>query len=391
MKKTLVTDWTVRDIAEGFTFDKAEGKGLYGLSGKLTIQPSYQRNYIYNIGGKDVAVIDSLLKGYPLGLFYFVKTPEGQLEVLDGQQRITSFCRYVSGTDPFLVKDTSGHDMFFDGLNKEEQERILDAKLLVYVCEGTATEIQQWFARLNIVGVKLTDQELRNAAYNGPFVDALRKVFSNSKDPRMKKWQMYVNGTPNRQEVLEAALDWVSDGNIESYMSAHRYDDNADAVVEYFESVINWIGTVTDYTGSEMRGQDWDALYRKYHNQPFDKNHINARINDLMADAFVTDKKGIIPYVIGGEQKKDTKLLNIRVFGTATKKTVYARQTAEAKAKGISNCPMCVLEGGKNATKIWKFADMDADHVSPWSHGGATSDDNCQMLCKMHNRMKGNR
>lgn len=395
MQKKLITDWTVGDICKGFTFDKAEGKGLFGLNGQLIIQPEYQRNYIYDKDGKDVAVIDSLLKGYPLGLFYFVKNSDGKYEVLDGQQRITSFGRFVNNTYPFGLVDKDGNTRYFDSLSPEQQKKITDTQILVYVCEGTADEIQAWFQRLNIVGVKLTDQELRNAAYYGPFVTAARKEFSNSSDPRMNKWRTYVKGDPKRQEILEEALRWVSSGqkdkkdadlHIKDYMAQHRHDTDITELDNYFTSVIDWITSVFTYTGKEMCDQDWGNLYRRYHTQAYDKDVVTERVNQLLSDPFVTDKKGIIPYVLGREQEK--KLLNIRVFDTSTKTSVYNMQTANAKAAGISNCPMCAQEG-KN--KIWKLNEMDADHVTAWSHGGSTTIDNCQMLCKMHNHMKGNR
>ena len=205
MNKELITTWTVKDLCAGFAFDKNEGKGLYGLNGKLIIQPEYQRNYIYDKGGKDVEVIRSLLKGYPLGLIYFVKNSDGKYEVLDGQQRITSFGRFVNSTYPFAVPDENDNPRYFDSLNPEEQEKILNTELTIYVCEGTSQEIQEWFEKINIAGEKLTPQELRNAAYHGPFVTLARKVYSNSSNANMNKWLTYIKGDPKRQEVLEKA------------------------------------------------------------------------------------------------------------------------------------------------------------------------------------------
>jgi len=219
MKTTLVTDWTVGDICKGFTFSKAEGKGLFGLNGKLTIQPEYQRNYIYDKGGKDEEVIRSLMEGYPLGLLYFVKTDEDKYEVLDGQQRITSFGRFVNTTYPFSVPDDDGNPRYFDSLDEDIQKKILETKLTVYVCEGNASEIDKWFKTINIAGVPLNNQERLNASYYGSFVTEARKVFSNSQNANMNKWLTYIKGDPRRQEVLEVALEWVSKGNIQEYMS----------------------------------------------------------------------------------------------------------------------------------------------------------------------------
>ena len=388
MKKELITDWTVGDICNGFTFDSNEGKGLFGLGGKLVIQPEYQRNYIYDKDGKDAEVITSLLKGYPLGLIYFVKTADGY-EVLDGQQRITSFGRYVNNTYPFSVNDKEGNPRYFGSLSKEDQKRITETKLTIYVCEGESNEIQEWFEKINIVGVPLNKQELLNATYHGPFITLARKTFSNSKNTNMNKWLTYIKGDPKRQDVLATALDWVSNGNIRDYMALHRNDNNIDELKAHFDSVIDWISSVFDYTDKEIRGLEWGRLYSAYHEQPYNKDVITKRVNELMSDLAVRNKKGVFEYILGGET--DKKLLDIRIFDDNVKRSVYEKQTKEAKAKGISNCPQCALESGKNAVKIWAFKEMDADHVLAWSRGGATDSSNCQMLCVAHNRAKGNK
>jgi len=134
MKTTLKTDITIKDICDGFVYNEFEGKGLFGLAGRLTIQPEYQRNYFYADGKKDVAVIASILKGYPIGLIYFNKVDDDKLEVLDGQQRITSFGRYV--TNKFAVKDENGMEQYFSGIAADKQKKILETKLLIYECEG---------------------------------------------------------------------------------------------------------------------------------------------------------------------------------------------------------------------------------------------------------------
>ena len=265
MKKQLVTELTGGDICKGFSFDKNEGKGLFGMNGQLIIQPEYQRNYIYDKKGQDVAVIDSLLRGYPLGLLYFVKNTDGKLEVLDGQQRITSFGRFVNTTYPFAVNDINGNPRYFDSLSPEEQKLIIETPLTIYICEGSSQEIQEWFEKINIVGEKLTLQELRNAAYHGPFVSLARKTFSNSANANMNKWLTYINADPKRQGVLEVALDWVSDGHIEEYMAAHRSDDNIEEIKNHFDSVIDWVSSLFDYTDKEVRGLSWGKFYRKYH------------------------------------------------------------------------------------------------------------------------------
>ncbi len=388
MKTTLHTDWTVGDICNGFTYDLNENKGLFGLGGKLIVQPEYQRNYIYDKGKKDVAVIESLLKGYPLGLIYFVKNADGMYEVLDGQQRITSFGRYVNNTWRFAV-NIDGNPHYIDSLSPEQRSKIIDAPLTIYVCEGEPSEIQEWFKTINMQGVPLVDQELRNASYHGSFVTLARKEFSNTSNAQMNRWQTYISGNPNRQAILERALDWVSDGKIEDYMAAHRHDTNIDELKNHFVTVINWVGSVFSYTGDYLRDIEWGRLYRQHHSKPFNRDEIAKRVEELLDDSQVSNKKGVFEYILGGE--KDKSLLNIRVFDEKVKRVVYDRQTKEANVKHVSNCPLCAVGSGPNSQKIYSIKEMDADHVTAWSKGGATTEDNCQMLCKTHNRAKGNR
>lgn len=388
MKTTLHTDWTVGDVCKGFVFDRNEGKGLFGLDGQLIIQPEYQRNYIYGDGKRDVAVVESLLKGYPLGLIYFVKNADGMYEVLDGQQRITSFARYVNKSWQFAV-ELDGKPRYFDSLDADQQKLIVDAPLTIYVCEGEPSEIQAWFETINIAGVPLVDQELRNAAYHGPFVTKAREVFSNTGNANMNRWQTYVSGDPKRQAILETALEWVSDGNIDDYMAQHRYDADIDDLKNHFDTVVDWVDSVFEYTGSEMCGREWGRLYREYHKNAYSKDKVAERVNALLDDSQVGDKKGIFEYVLGGEV--DSHLLNIRVFDKKTIKAVYRKQTAEAEAQGVSNCPLCAIGHDANAKRIYKESEMDADHVTAWSKGGSTTESNCQMLCKTHNKSKGNR
>ena len=387
MKTILKTDLTVRDINEGFVYNEYEGKGLFGWGGKLTIQPEYQRNYIYADGKRDVAVIDSLLKGYPLGLLYFVKVGEDKYEILDGQQRVTSFGRFL--TNKFAIKDEHGMEQYFDGLAKNLQDKILDSQLTIYICEGEESEIKEWFKTINIVGVPLNNQELLNAIYSGPFVTMAREEFSNSQNANIQKWSAYIKGDVNRQEYLATALNWVSKGNIDSYMSQHRFDTNITELKTYFNSVITWASTVFKDVKSDMRGLEWGRLYEMYHNNSYDPNKVSEILCKLYADLQVQDTKGICEYILGG--CKDTKLLNIRVFDDNTKRVVYEKQTQEAKLKDISNCPLCAIGNDNNKNRIWELKEMDADHVTAWSKGGTTDIDNCQMLCQTHNRAKGNR
>lgn len=387
MKTTLRTDITVEDVCKGFVYNEAEGKGLFGLSGKLVIQPEYQRNYIYADGKKDVAVIKSLMKGYPLGLIYFTQTADGMYEVLDGQQRITSFGRFLTGKFP--IKDKNGMEQYFRSLAEDLQNRIKNTKLTIYICEGEESEIKEWFDTINIVGIPLNEQERLNAIYSGPFVTKAKEMFSNTQNSNVQKWSAYVSGVVNRQDFLHTALDWVSKGNVSSYMSLHRFDTDINELVTYFNSVIDWVSTVFIDVLPKMRGLEWGRLYEQYHTKAYDPQKVSELVKKLDADFYVKEKKGIFEYVLGG--CVDTKLLEIRIFDDPVKNSVYAKQTEEAKKKHISNCPLCALSTGSNHAKIWKLNEMDADHVAAWSKGGATDISNCQMLCKTHNRAKGNK
>lgn len=387
MKTKLRTDITIEDICKGFVYNELEGKGLYGLNGKLVIQPEYQRNYIYADGKRDVAVIESTLKGYPLGLIYFTKVGENKFEVLDGQQRITSIGRFI--TEKFAIKDENGMEQYFTGLSADKQEKILKSKLLIYECEGTETEIKEWFKTINISGVPLNMQELRNAIYSGEFVTLAKEEFSNSQNSQNQKRGAYIKGVVNRQDYLETALSWVSKGEIDNYMSKHRHDDNILELKTYFNSVIDWASSIFLNVENEMCGLAWGRLYETYHNNSYDIEKVTKQVKELYSDSYIKNRKGIFEYILGGCQ--DTKLLEVRIFDDATKKSVYATQTKQAEEKGISNCPYCAIGHDNNKNKIWKITEMDADHVTAWSKGGATNINNCQMLCKSHNRAKGNK
>ncbi len=380
METILKTDITVRDICEGFIYNELEGKGLYGMNGKLTIQPEYQRNYIYADGKRDVAVIDSVLKGYPLGIIYFNQVGD-HYEVLDGQQRFV--------THKLAIKDKNGMQQYIDGLNQEDRDRVLNTSLLIYICNGTESEIKDWFQTINIVGVELNNQEKLNAIYSGPFVSALKEEFSNSLNANVQKWRHYITGNVNRQDILERALQWVSKGNVEAYMSLHRQDTDITPVKAYFNAVLDWASGVFKDVLPQMRGLEWGRLYEQYHNKPYNVDAVSQRVHELMADDYVTNHKGVFEYILGGEQ--DKSLLNIRVFDRATISRVYAKQTQAARDKGVSNCPDCALQDGSNSTRIYKINEMDADHVTAWSKGGKTDEANCRMLCRYHNRSKGNK
>lgn len=390
MKTTLHTEWTVASICKGFTYNEMEGKGLFGLDGKLTIQPEYQRHYIYNDGKLDVAVIESLLKGYPIGLIYFNRTADGRFEVLDGQQRITSIGRFVTGK--FAIKDESDNVQYFSGLPEEQQQKIMQSPLLVYECEGEEKEIKEWFKTINIVGIPLKEQELLNAVYSGKFVNAAKRVFSNSQNAEIQKWSHYIKGDVKRQDYFAEALKWICDSkgtSVDAYMSQHRHDTSTGELEYYFRSVIDWVSATFTMVERDMCGLEWGRLYEAYHTTPYSIDHITERVKTLQADESIRCSRNIYEYVLGGEMNK--QLLDIRIFEESTKRTAYKHQTEMAEKLGISNCPLCALGNNANKTRIYKLSEMDADHVTAWSNGGATNIKNCEMLCKTHNRSKGNR
>ena len=388
MKTILKTNITVKDICEGFVYNELESKGLFGLSGKLTIQPEYQRNYIYadDDGKREMAVIESILKGYPIGLIYFNKVSESNLEVLDGQQRITSVGRFV--TDKFAIKDENGMQ-YFGTMAEDKKAKILETKLLIYECKGAESEIKDWFKTINIAGVPLVPQELLNAIYSGPFVTLGKEEFSNSQNANIQKWSAYIKGSANRQAFFERALDWTSKGNIDDYMSIHRNDKNINELKKYFNSVIDWISGVFTDIESEMCGLEWGRLHEAYHKKSYNLKKVSEEVQKLYGDPYVKNRKGIFEYILGGSV--DTKLLEVRVFDDTTKKSSYKEQTTKAEKKKESNCPHCAIGHDANKSKVWSFGEMEADHVSAWSKGGKSDIKNCEMLCKTHNRAKGNR
>lgn len=385
--KTILKEYKIKNICDGFVYNELEAKGLFGLSGTLTIQPEYQRSYIYSDGKKDVAVIESLLKGYPIGLIYFNKVGKDKLEVLDGQQRITSIGRYITGK--FAIKDENGMPQSFNSISSEKQKLITEAILLIYECEGEEDEIKEWFKTINIAGVPLNEQELLNAIYSGEFVTLAKEEFSNSQNSNIQKWGAYIKGSANRQDFLAKALEWVSKKEIGDYMSKHRRDKNINELKNYFNSVIDWVSETFIDVEKEMKGLEWGRLYEEYHKKGYSPKKVSEVVQKLYSDSCIENKKGIFEYILGEEQ--DTKLLTIRVFSEPVKKSVYATQTEEAKKKGISNCSHCAMGHDANKNKNWKLDEMDADHVSAWSKGGKTDISNCEMLCKTHNRAKGNK
>ena len=391
MKTTLLTDLTVAEVCKGFVYSELEGKGLFGWSGKLTIQPEYQRNYLYAEAKREESVIESVLKGYPLGLIYFNKVGDDRYEVLDGQQRITSLGRFI--TEKFPLFDANGTPHYYRKMPADLRKKIDDTPLTIYICEGEESEIKDWFRTINISGIELKPQEISNAVFSGPFVTTAKEEFSNSQNANIQKWNSYISGTANRQDFLRIALEWVCKSkkteDVELYMSMHRYDSSITELKAYFNSVIDWVSTTFIDVESEMKGLEWGRLYETYHTTPYDPQAVHEKLQTLYEDFYVKNKKGCYEYILGG--CTDTKLLEVRIFDDVTKKTVYKKQTNKAQEKDCSNCPLCALGNDNNARRIYKFTEMDADHVTAWSNGGQTDISNCTMLCKTHNRAKGNK
>ena len=350
---------TVRDVAEGYV-DNAE-EGVVGYGGRLNIRPKYQREFIYDVEKRN-AVLDTIRKGFPLNVMYWVKNEDGTFEVLDGQQRTISFCQYVNS-------DFSIDNRFFHNLTETERNQILDYKLMIYFCEGNDKEKLDWFRIINIAGMKLTDQELRNAVYTGPWLSHAKTIFSKSNCAAYLLAKDYVPGSPIRQELLETAIRWKSKGEIEKYMAEHQHDPNANALWTYFKSVIDWVKLTFPKYRREMKGIDWGGLYDQFGGDTLDTADLERQIETLMMDDDVTSKKGIYTYVL----TRDERHLNIRAFTPAQRRSAYERQKGK--------CTIC--------RKPFQEAEMEADHITPWSEGGRTEPRNCQMLCRECNRRKG--
>ena len=356
--KIELKEVTIREVAKNYV-DNAE-EGVIGYDGKLNIRPKYQREFVYDEKKRN-AVIDTINKGFPLNVMYWVKNEDNSFEVLDGQQRTISFCQYVNN-------DFSLNDKFFHNLTKTEQDKILDYKLMVYFCEGNDKEKLDWFKIINITGEKLTEQELRNAVYTGPWLSSAKTYFSKNNCAAYLLAKDYVNGSPIRQEYLETALSWINNGNVEEYMSIHQHDPNANELWTYFRNVIDWVKLTFPVYRREMKGINWGPLYNDFKDKTFDTNKLEEEIKKLMIDDDITNKKGIYFYVL----IRNEKYLNIRVFTESQKRAAYEKQNG-----------IC-----KNCGKHFELNEMEADHITPWHSGGQTSNDNCQMLCRDCNRRK---
>ncbi len=356
--KIELKEITIRELTNGYK-DNDEN-GVVGYGGKLDIRPPYQREFIYKDKQRD-AVIDTITQAFPLNVMYWAVREDGNYEVIDGQQRTISLCQYVSGDFAYLF-------MYFHNLKNDQQEQILNYKLMVYVCSGTDSEKLQWFKTINIAGEKLTNQELRNAVYSGSWVTDAKRYFSKRDCVAQKIGGDYLVGSAIRQDYLEKTIDWISNGNIEVYMGNHQNDPHANALWRYFQDVISWVKATFTVYRKEMKGIEWGPLYNKYKDELYDTKKLEAQILTLIDDDDVQSIKGIYTYVLTGDEKH----LSLRQFDDKTKRKVYERQ------KGI--CVKCL--------KHFEYAEMEGDHINPWYKGGKTIEENCQMLCMDDNRRK---
>jgi hypothetical protein len=363
---------TIKKLTDGFADNAEQGVVAYG--GKLDIRPPYQREFIYKDKQRN-AVIDSVRKNFPLNVMYWAVRDDGSggYEVIDGQQRTLSICQFVN--DEFSM-DWGGHQLSFNNLQDDQQQKILDYKVMVYFCTGTDSEKLDWFRTINIAGEQHTEQELRNAVYAGPWTADAKRYFSKTGCAAYGLASDFLKGSPIRQDYLETAIDWRSDGKIEKFMSKHQPDRNATPLWQYFQRVIGWVKATFPEYRREMKGVAWGWLYNKYKDETHDTEELEEQVAKLMEDEDVERKAGIYPYVLG----EDERHLNIRAFSPNMKREAYERQ------KG--SCPKCT---GENKKKKWELGEMEADHIKPWREGGKTNAANCQMFCKDDNRRKAGR
>lgn len=351
----------VRDLVDGY-YDDDEG-GVVGYSGRLDIRPPFQREFVYR-DKQRAAVIDTINKGFPLNVMYWADRGDGTYEIIDGQQRTISVAQYVNG-------EFSYEELYFDNLPADKKARILDYELMVYVCSGTDSEKLDWFEIINIAGERLTNQELRNAVYAGPWVADARRHFSKTGCVAFKLASRYVSGRPIRQDYLETAIRWASRNSIEDYMGRHQHDPDAESLWEHFKAIIRWVQATFITYRPAMKTVDWGPLYDAHGGAALDSDAIEQETQRLIEDDDVQKLSGIYPYIL----TRDEKHLNLRLFDNKTKQRVYERQNGECK---ICHDPFDIKE-------------MQADHITPWSDGGSTTEKNCQMLCRDCNRRKSNK
>lgn len=364
---------TIREVAENYRDNDEDG--VVGYDGKLNIRPKYQREFVYDTKQRD-AVLGTIRKGFPLNVMYWAVNEDGTYEVLDGQQRTVSFCQYVAGNFSITI---DGHPMAMHNLTQPQKDQILNYELMVYVCEGNDQDKLDWFKTINIAGAELTDQELRNAVYTGPWLTHAKSIFSKTGAAAYGLSSKYVTGTPIRQELLERAIKWKSADNVEQYMSVHQLDQNANELWTYFQNVIWWVQQTFISYRKEMKGVEWGPLYDKYKDRKFDTAKLESRTVELMQDPDVTKRSGIYAYLLTDDERH----LSIRKFDDRETRAAYERQKHKC-----ANGTRCRTPGNANGKKVFEIGEMQGDHITPWSKGGKTTAENCQMLCLPCNRNK---
>lgn len=363
--KIKLKEITIRELIEGYQDN--EENGVFSYNGKLDIRPPYQREFVYGDKQRD-AVIDTITKDFPLNVMYWAVKEDGDYEVIDGQQRTISICQYVEGDFSANIGDFS-QPRAFHNLQEDEQEKILEYKLMIYLCSGKNSEKLKWFETINIAGERLSSQELRNAVFSGSWITDAKRYFSKSNCPANAIANSYLSGKVNRQEYLETAIKWISNNNIDQYMQDHQHDPNASALWIYFQSVISWIeSTFTKKREKFMKNVDWGFLYNTYKENLYDTHELEVEIAQLILDDDVEKKSGIYPYVL----TRNERYLSLRAFSDAIKQKIYELQD------GI--CAKC--------HNTFPISQMEGDHIKPWHEGGKTIEENCQMLCKDCNRTK---
>ena len=359
--KIELREITVSELIE--KYENNQENGVVGFGEKLDIRPPYQREFVYKPAQQE-AVIETILNGYPLNVMYWATREDGTFEVIDGQQRTISICNYTNS-------EFSYQNLYFHNLPQDKKDSILSYKLMIYICTGVDSEKLKWFETINIAGEKLTKQELRNAVYSGSWVSDAKKYFSKTGCPAYGVGEKYLNGSSIRQDYLETTIKWISEDKIEDYMSKHASDANAVALWSYFQAVISWVQATFSVYRKEMKGIEWGFLYNEHKDNVLDAKKIENEVKKLMEDVDVTNKKGIYEYIL----TKNLKHLSIRAFDNRMKREVFEKQN------GV--CVKCEDE--------FELSQMEADHITPWSEGGKTDGENCQMLCQGCNRRKSNK
>ncbi len=354
----ILKEITIRELTQGYQNNK--DSGVVAFHGKLDVRPPYQREFIYSPKQRD-AVIDTISKNFPLNLMYWAVREDKSYEIIDGQQRTISICEYVSGEFSF-------QNLYFHNLLPHQKDEFLDYRLMIYFCSGSDSEKLEWFKTINIAGEELTEQELRNAVYSGSWVTDAKKYFSKNNCAAYGLGKNYLNGILKRQDYLETAIKWLSDGKIELYMAKNQHQPNAIELWNYFSSVMNWVKAIFPNYRKQMKGVNWGALYNEFSDSSHDHNQLEKEIANLILDDDVTNKSGIYPYLL----TRNKKYLSIRAFTDSIKQKIYEQQ------EGI--CVKC--------KKKFHISEMEADHITPWHEGGKTTQENCQMLCKDDNRKK---